>query len=89
MAATELIIKEQVSLQERRDREGVEVKSGRPLGTTSSVGSFSCIARRHARACASKIIVSTSIGAVSSLGGSGGKASHLSFPFLPLVAVVD
>ena len=71
-----------MSLRERREREGVEVKRGRPLGPTLRVGSFSSMARRRARACASETAASTSAGAASS-------PDLLNFPFLPLVAVVD
>lgn len=49
-----------MSLRERREREEVEVKRGRPLGPTSSEGSFSSAARRRARACASDSAASTS-----------------------------
>lgn len=69
-----------MSLRERREREGVEVKRGRPLGPTSRVGSFSSMARRRARACASETAASTSAGAASS-------PDLLNLPFLPLVAV--
>ena len=78
-----------MSLRERRDREGVDVKRGRPLGPISRAGSFSSMVRHHARACASETITSTLVGAASSLGGSGGEVPHPSLPFLPLVAVVD
>ena len=71
-----------MSLWERREREGVEVKRGRPLGPTSRVGSFSSKVRRRARACASETAASTSAGAASS-------SDLLNLPFLALVAVVD
>ena len=78
-----------MSLRERKDREGMNVKRGRPLGPISRVGSFSSLVRHHARACASETIASTLADAASSFGGSGGEVPHPSLPFLPLVVVVD
>lgn len=39
-----------MSLRESNEREGVEVKRGRPLGPTSREGSLSSAARRRERA---------------------------------------
>lgn len=43
-----------MSRRVRWEREGAEVKRGRPLGPTSREGSFSSAARLRMRSCSSK-----------------------------------
>lgn len=77
-----------MSLRERREREEVEVKRGRPLGPTSSEGSFSSAARRRARACPSDSTASTSFPAEACSSAADLLASALDLVCLPLVTLV-
>ena len=75
-----------MSLRERSESEGVEVKRGRPLGPTSSEGFFSSLARRRARACASERAASASFSA-NDESSPDFLASPLDLNFLGLATV--